>query len=112
MSRRTWVYPRDGGEPYEVGADWKEAVSTTTDGLKFELEGVRGQNGERFSTRGQFDRYLSKNDLALHSDTAAHVERLQEKRRSDFLTHTGGQKERVVQAAAQAYEKLRTRGKR
>lgn len=114
MTRRTWVY-RDNGkggvDAIEVGADFVATPSTTTDGLKFQIETLVGMNGERFGSRGAFDRYLSKNDLALHSDTVNHVAKLQAERAKAFTPGAGfdakSRREDVGRALYQLKEKSR-----
>lgn len=115
MSRRRFLYTQGGQplpEPVEVSEDFSDAPRPTGDGLKFELEQVQGMKGERFGSRGAFDRYLSKNDLALHSDTASHVAKKQAERARAFTPGAGYDSKQRREDIGRALYQLETRGKR
>jgi hypothetical protein len=115
MTRRRFVYTEGGrplSEPYEVTDEWSDAPKPTGDGLKFELEQVQGMHGERFSTAGQFSRYLTKNDLALHSDTASHVAKKQAERAAAFTPGAGYDSARRREDIGRAMYQLQQKGRR
>ena len=89
MTRRRFIYPRDGGEPFEVGADYvAEPDRQTTDACLWGdrgYENLPSENGPAINSRSRHREYMRRNGVTTMDDFKDQWKR-QEKTRDDYRT--------------------------
>lgn len=70
MTRRRWIYPKNG-EPYEVGDDFVNTRGENTDASLWNdrgYDGLRATDGAPINSRKKHREYMRANDLTTMDD--------------------------------------------
>ena len=106
--RRRWIYPSDGGEPFEVGADYvpaeREARYSNPLAGDRHYDGLTATDGTDISTRTKHREYMKRNNLTTADDYAQQWKK-DRQQKLDVAT-TGGDHSARREAIINAVQRL------
>jgi UDP-2,3-diacylglucosamine pyrophosphatase LpxH len=84
--RRRWIYPANGGEPFEVDGDYVAPSAAVYNGLLWNDRTYQDAGDPRFASRSQHKEFMKANGLTTVDDYKSSWSK-QEKQRAEFYTN-------------------------